>query len=201
MEKTLNRVEPASPGRGEGKEDSMEQTVEAVPPVHIVAQGEEEMYYRIFAAAKTAKVYGSDASDVATEAWLIAQQRGYYCPRMLREAARNLGLWRVARETEITIDMPVALPDRDTVAAVRKALGQLSRKARAMVYMYFFRGDTIPQIAAATGDSVGTVHARLRQAEETLRRMLADYAPRARRKSKPDTDLPLFAEVAAGGMR
>ncbi len=77
----------------------MKQAVAAVPPAGSISQ--EEMYHRILAAAKAAKVYGSAAEDVAAEAWIIAQQRGYFESRILREAARNLGLWRVAREVDI----------------------------------------------------------------------------------------------------
>lgn len=175
----------------------MEQSVVAVPPEGSISHpAGEEMYRRILAAARAARVYGSDVEDVAGEAWLIATRRGYFEARMLREAARNLGLWRVAREAEIQPDMVADTTDRDAVAAVRKAMGQLSSASRALIYMSHFRGDTIPEIAAATGDSVGTVHAHLKEVEETLRRVLADYVPMHRRKSKPDADLPLFGEVA-----
>ena len=167
----------------------------AVPSARSISH-QEKMYHRILAAAKAARVYGHDVEDVAHEAWILAKQRGYFLSRMLREAARNMGLWRVAREAEIQPDMVADTTDRDAVAAVRGAMGQLSPESRALIYMSHFRGDTIPEIAAAMGDAVGTVHARLKEAEETLRRMLADYAPRSRCKTKPDADLPLFGEVA-----
>lgn len=167
----------------------------SVPSTRSISH-QEKMYHRILAAAKAARVYGHDVEDVAHEAWILAKQRGYFTSRMLSEAARNMRLWRVAQEAEIQPDMVADTTDRDAVAAVREAMEQLSPESRAIVYMSHFRGDTIPEIAAATGDSVGAVHARIKDAEETLRRIIGEYAPRPRRKSKPEADLPLFGEVA-----
>lgn len=168
----------------------MNEAIVAVPPVGIISQ-QEDMYHRIRRACKR---WGQDSEDVAHTAWLKAQKLGYFTSDTILQAARDLGIFR---ETEIPPDMPADTPTCGAVVDVRRALGQLSPKARALIHMYHFRGDTIPEIAATTGDNIGMIHARLREAEDALRRMLIDYAPRPRHKPKPDADLPLFG----GGVR
>jgi len=69
------------------------------PPVDsIPTEGaeSEDLYRRICADARRARVYGQWAGDVAHTAFLIAQKRGYYYYAMMREAARNIGMWKEA---------------------------------------------------------------------------------------------------------
>ncbi len=83
-------------------------------PNVIVARddGGEQLYRRIMRAAQRAGIYGDQAGDVAAETWIIARGHGYYDPRMIRKAARNLGLWRTAQGGDR--DDAMAARDDDT---------------------------------------------------------------------------------------
>lgn len=59
-----------------------------------------------------------DYEDIAHEAWILALRRGYYDPKILREAARNLKIFQAERSveemTEAGIEFPTLLePDLD----------------------------------------------------------------------------------------
>jgi hypothetical protein len=63
----------------------------------IIDEREDGLYARIRAVARRKySSLGDVWQDVAHETWLIALQRGYFDRRMLREAARNIGLWHEA---------------------------------------------------------------------------------------------------------
>ncbi|MEW6740905.1 MAG: sigma-70 family RNA polymerase sigma factor [Nitrospirota bacterium] len=182
----------------------MKQVVAAVPPEDsILSSGKKEkLYYRILADARRARVYGGWAEDVAHEAWIIATQRGYYHPRMLREAARNLGLWREAAteqlQERICEDDPEKIFEKNQkIQAVRAVLKKLSCRCQLVVFLHFFKGMSLRNIAKMSGENLTAVYACLKQAEAALRVHLADFAPEARRESASGADLPLFKEVAA----
>jgi DNA-directed RNA polymerase specialized sigma24 family protein len=67
---------------------------------------QEERYRLILKSAFRARVYGDQARDVANSAWLLSRESKYFCSLKLREAARNLGIWRVAREAELHDGIP-----------------------------------------------------------------------------------------------
>jgi len=100
-------------------------------------------------------------------------------------AARNRAISRLRRrnpgETEELIENTVALPfNLESEAArnqmlgkVRGALQDLSTEQREAVELAYFEGLTHSEIAARTGDPLGTVKTRLRSAVETLKTKLA----------------------------
>lgn len=85
----------------------------------------EEMYHGILALAR--KKYNGDGEDVAHEAWLIAQGRGYFHPRMLDEAARRLGIFRTKYTAEHTILLPPGLKTAGRMPVQNKKTGSFER--------------------------------------------------------------------------
>lgn len=79
--------------------------MEQVPPKNSIplaaSMTDEQVYEYIIATARKAGVYRDQAHDVAVEGWLKTMSRGYYDSRTIREAARNIGLWRESREIDI----------------------------------------------------------------------------------------------------
>jgi len=70
-------------------------------------------------------------------------------------------------------------PDEAVVASeraalVRRRLAELPEKHRQVIFLRFYVDDSLPEIAAAVGCSVGTVKSRLFHAMEKLRRMNLD---------------------------
>lgn len=176
----------------------MEQSVEAVPPVGSISHPEgEEMYHRILAAAKAARVYGSEAEDVAAEAWIIASARGYFDHRMLREAARNLGLWRVAREVDIDLGDMYLVPltawrdqqqREDQHDRIRDALHSAPAMVRQAAELVL-NGHTMQYAAEACGMSASAFSVALKAAGETS-------GERKNPRLQQPQWLTLFVEVA-----
>ena len=100
-------------------------------------------------------------------------------------AARNRAISRLRRrnpgETEELIENTVALPfnleseaaQKEMLGQVRGALQDLSTEQREAVELAYFEGLTHSEIAARTGDPLGTVKTRLRTAVESLKTKLA----------------------------
>jgi RNA polymerase sigma-70 factor, ECF subfamily len=99
-------------------------------------------------------------------------------------AARNRAISRLRRrnpgETEELIENTVVLPtnietdaaQKEMMGKVRGALADLSKDQQQAVELAYFEGLTHSEIAARTGDPLGTVKTRLRSAVETLRKKL-----------------------------
>jgi RNA polymerase sigma-70 factor (ECF subfamily) len=99
-------------------------------------------------------------------------------------AARNRAISRLRRrnpgETEELIENTVALPfnleseaaQKEMLGKVRGALQDLSTEQREAVELAYFEGLTHSEIAARTGDPLGTVKTRLRAAVEKLKKKL-----------------------------
>jgi RNA polymerase sigma-70 factor (ECF subfamily) len=77
---------------------------------------------------------------------------------------------------ENTVSLPFNLESTITqqqlLGRVRSAMDALSKEQRASVEMAYFEGLTHSEIAARTGDPLGTVKTRLRTAIEILKRAL-----------------------------
>ena len=161
----------------------------------------EVLYHRILKAAKRMYVYGDSSEDVAHEAWILALQRGYFTQKMLREAARNMGLWKISKEVEIDEDLPDSEDDSEEIAieverdeAVRVAMRKLSRRHQTIVYLRYWEGYRLEEIASLTGKSTSYIFNCLNDAEDVLRILLADLAPKNGRRSM-ELGLPLFRGV------
>jgi RNA polymerase sigma-70 factor (ECF subfamily) len=103
--------------------------------------------------------------------WLVVSARNRAISRLRR---RNPG------ETEELIENTVVLPtnietdaaQKEMMGKVRGALADLSKDQQQAVELAYFEGLTHSEIAARTGDPLGTVKTRLRSAVETLRKKL-----------------------------
>jgi RNA polymerase sigma-70 factor, ECF subfamily len=100
-------------------------------------------------------------------------------------AARNRAISRLRHrslaETEELVENNVALPfnleseaaQKQMLGKIRGVLQDLSTEQRQAVELAYFEGLTHSEIAARTGDPLGTVKTRLRSAVETLKSKLA----------------------------
>jgi len=69
-----------------------------------------------------------------------------------------------------------AIAQKQLLERVKRALDGLPAEQRACVELAYFEGLTHSEIAARTGDPLGTVKTRLRSAVETLKRTLHQAA-------------------------
>ena len=65
------------------------------------------------------------------------------------------------------------MAQRQSIERIRIALGQLSQEQRRAVEMAFFEGMTHTEIAAKTGEPLGTIKTRIRAGLLLLRKALA----------------------------
>ena len=129
--------------------------------------------------------------DIFLQLWRGAAQfdpsRGSL-PGWLLTIARNRAISRLRRHnpaageelTEASVAMPFslesALVQQDLLGRVKTAMEKLPEEQRAAVELAYFQGMTHSEIAARTGDPLGTVKTRLRSALETLKRSLYSAA-------------------------
>src|SRR6202522_638899 len=123
--------------------------------------------------------------DIFYQLWRTAAQfdpaRGSL-PGWLLVIARNRAISRLRRHNpasgeellENTVVLPTNLEStiaqQQLMAQVKRALGNLPKEQRAAIELAYFEGLTHSEIAARTGDPLGTVKTRLRSALETLKR-------------------------------
>jgi RNA polymerase sigma-70 factor, ECF subfamily len=105
-------------------------------------------------------------------------------PGWLMVIARNRAISQLRRHNpaageelfENTVSLPFNLESsisrRQVLGRVRTAMDALPKEQRAAVEMAYFEGLTHSEIAARTGDPLGTVKTRLRTAIEILKRAL-----------------------------
>jgi len=124
--------------------------------------------------------------DIFFQLWRTADRfdpaRGSL-PGWLLVAARNRAISRLRRQNPPADDpdrLEVALPfnlesaiaQRQTMTRVQQSMQQLPPEQRQALEMAYFEGMTHSEIAARTGEPLGTIKSRLRAAVETLRRVL-----------------------------
>jgi RNA polymerase sigma-70 factor, ECF subfamily len=105
-------------------------------------------------------------------------------PGWLMVIARNRAISRLRRHNpasgdelmENTVVLPATLEtsvaQNQMMGRVRGALEKLPQEQRAAIELAYFEGLTHSEIAAKTGDPLGTVKTRLRSAVETLKKTL-----------------------------
>lgn len=105
-------------------------------------------------------------------------------PGWLMVIARNRAISRLRRHNpasgeelmENTVVLPTTLESsvaqNQMMGKVRGALDKLPQEQRAAIELAYFEGLTHSEIAAKTGDPLGTVKTRLRSAVETLKKTL-----------------------------
>jgi RNA polymerase sigma-70 factor, ECF subfamily len=134
------------------------------------AQAAEEILQDVFFQVwRNAAQFDPARGSIA--GWLVVASRNRAISRLRR---RNPG------ETEELIENTVSLPNniesevaqKEMMGKVRGALADLSKDQQQAVELAYFEGLTHSEIAARTGDPLGTVKTRLRSAVETLRKKL-----------------------------
>lgn len=129
--------------------------------------------------------------DIFLQLWRGAAQfdpsRGSL-PGWLLTIARNRAISRLRRHnpaagdelTENAVVAPFSLESamvqQDLLGRVKTAMEKLPEEQRAAVELAYFEGMSHSEIAARTGDPLGTVKTRLRSALETLKRSLYSAA-------------------------
>lgn len=119
-----------------------------------------------------------DASRGSLPAWLLVIARNRAISR-LRRHDPAAGNEFVENSVVLRVNFEGALAQRQLLDRVKAALENLPREQRACVELAYFEGLTHSEIAARTGDPLGTVKTRLRSAVGSLRRTLAPAARRA----------------------
>ena len=164
---------------------------EVAPSSSIPGEKEKEiLYHRILKAAQWARVYGDSVEDVSHEAWILASQRGYFTPKMLRESARNMRLWKISKEVEIDEDLADSGTDnaeeialqQERDEAVQSAIRKLSRHHQTIVYLRYWEGYRLEEIASAMGKSISYIHTCLAEAYSVLQYLLVEFRPKSNRK-------------------
>ena len=134
------------------------------------AQAAEEILQDVFFQVwRNAAQFDPARGSIA--GWLVVAARNRAISRLRR---RNLG------ETEELVENTVVLPtnieteaaQKEMMGKVRTALADLSKDQQQAVELAYFEGLTHSEIAARTGDPLGTVKTRLRSAVESLKKNL-----------------------------
>ena len=123
--------------------------------------------------------------DIFYQLWRTAAQfdpaRGSL-PGWLLVIARNRAISRLRRHNPasgeellentvvLSTNLESTIAQRQLIGKVKGALDSLPKEQRAAIELAYFEGLTHSEIAARTGDPLGTVKTRLRSALETLKR-------------------------------
>ncbi|MGO9591392.1 MAG: RNA polymerase sigma factor [Candidatus Acidiferrales bacterium] len=112
-----------------------------------------------------------DASRGSLPGWLLVIARNRAISRLRRHnpaAGDELG----ENSVVLPVNFESAVAQKQLLDRVKGALDNLPAEQRACVELAYFEGLTHSEIAARTGDPLGTVKTRLRSAVETLKRTL-----------------------------
>lgn len=141
----------------------------------------------IFSVAMRVLRDAGNAEDVVQEVFIQLWEN----PRMFQAGRGSLGAWLlvVARNRAVDLlrrrrptdsvdevvlaggtDVALEAERNATMEKVRRALDDLPREQRQSVEMAFFEGLTHSEIAARTGDPLGTVKTRIRSALTGIRK-------------------------------
>lgn len=132
----------------------------------------------------TGLVGPSDSPDVVSSAMVnvlwsrgwddIRDPRAYLYRAVLNEAYRHHRSTMKRRATEARTLASDAVPVIDVRPDVLDAVGRLSSKQRAVVFLVYWEDLTAAETARRLGLSQGTVHRTLSRAEDRLGRILYD---------------------------
>jgi RNA polymerase sigma-70 factor, ECF subfamily len=126
----------------------------------------QDVFYQLWRAPER-----FDASRGSLPAWLVVIARNRAISR-LRKKNPAVGDELTEGLVALPFNLESAVSQQQMLGKVRGALESLPGEQRAAVELAYFEGMTHSEIAAKTGDPLGTVKTRLRTAVETLRRTL-----------------------------
>jgi len=116
-----------------------------------------------------------DAARGSLPGWLLVIARNRAISRLRRHnpaAGDQLG----ENSVVLPVNFESAIAQKQLLERVKRALDGLPAEQRACVELAYFEGLTHSEIAARTGDPLGTVKTRLRSAVGTLKRTLHQAA-------------------------
>ena len=118
-----------------------------------------------------------DPTRGSAESWILAIARNRAIDRLRSRASQARVRAEAAREVD---DRPAAATplesaaEKETRRRVKRALAELPAEQRRVVELAFWRGLSQSEIAAETGDPLGTIKGRARAALEKLARLLPE---------------------------
>jgi RNA polymerase sigma-70 factor, ECF subfamily len=112
-----------------------------------------------------------DASRGSLPGWLLVIARNRAISR-LRKKNPAAGEELTEGAVALPFNLETAVSQQQLLGRVRGAMEALPNEQRALVELAYFEGMTHSEIAARTGDPLGTVKTRIRTAMESLRRTL-----------------------------
>ncbi len=114
-----------------------------------------------------------DASRGSLPGWLLVIARNRAISRLRRHNPAAAGSDELGENSVVLpVNFESVVAQKQLLERVKGALEKLPPEQRACVQLAYFEGLTHSEIAARTGDPLGTVKTRLRSAVETLKRTL-----------------------------
>ena len=113
------------------------------------------------------------SSDEHAKAWLITVARNY-CRDQLRQ------FWKARRTDEDVYQYMdqgeniVWQNESEETAALREALFTLPEKYREILYLHYYEGYRLEEIAAMTGKNASTLRSRLSRARQMLKKCVTE---------------------------
>jgi RNA polymerase sigma-70 factor (ECF subfamily) len=122
-----------------------------------------------------------DASRGAASTWITSIARNRAIDRVRTRGAQARASEGAEHEAQAQPARPTPLEDVEQVQArtrIEEALKTLPAEQRLVIELAYFEGLSQSEIAAKTGDPLGTVKGRVRSAMEKLAALLAGREPR-----------------------
>jgi RNA polymerase sigma-70 factor (ECF subfamily) len=126
----------------------------------------QDIFYQLWSTAAQ-----FDRSRGSVPGWLVVIGRNRAIS-LLRRQVPSQGEELQENTVVLPFNLESAVAQEQLLGRVKGALEGLPKEQRAAVELAYFEGMTHSEIAARTGDPLGTVKTRLRSAIETLKRNL-----------------------------
>jgi RNA polymerase sigma-70 factor (ECF subfamily) len=127
----------------------------------------QDVFYQLWRAPER-----FDGSRGSLPGWLMVISRNRAISRLRKKNPAAGGEELNEGAVALPFNLESEVSQKQLLGLVRGALETLPGEQRAAVELAYFEGMTHSEIAARTGDPLGTVKTRLRTAMETLRRNL-----------------------------
>ncbi|HEY0702712.1 MAG TPA: sigma-70 family RNA polymerase sigma factor [Candidatus Acidoferrales bacterium] len=124
----------------------------------------QDIFYQLWRSAEQ-----FDASRGSLPGWLLVIARNRAISRLRRHNPAS-GEELLENTVVLPTNLESSIAQQQMVGKVRSAMDSLPKEQRAALELAYFEGLTHSEIAARTGDPLGTVKTRLRSALETLKR-------------------------------
>lgn len=126
----------------------------------------QDIFYQLWRRASE-----FDATRGSLSGWLMVIARNRAISQ-LRHHNPAAGAEPIENVVSFSPSLENAIAQKQLVGKIKGAIESLPKEQRAAVELAYFEGLTHSEIAARTGDPLGTVKTRLRSALETLKRAL-----------------------------